>query len=77
MIHNKMATKTDITSVPVQKYGEVKLTLENVLLPSDKLNPTPSKSDGLDSDTEFDLRVLGCELIQTSGFLLRLPHVRY
>ncbi|ELK19574.1 Cyclin-L2 [Pteropus alecto] len=32
-------------------------------------------SSGLDTDTETDLRVVGCELIQAAGILLRLPQV--
>uniref|UniRef100_A0A3P9PTS8 Cyclin L1a n=1 Tax=Poecilia reticulata TaxID=8081 RepID=A0A3P9PTS8_POERE len=31
--------------------------------------------DGLDLNTETDLRILGCELIQSAGILLRLPQV--
>ncbi|XP_018012643.1 cyclin-L1 [Hyalella azteca] len=69
-------TKTEaVATMPVQKYGKVVLTLDNVLLPPEKLNPSPSSLDGLDADTEYDLRVLGCEMIQTSGILLRLPQV--
>lgn len=49
------------------------LTLENVLLPEEKLSPTPSMVDGLSAETEQDLRILGCEFIQTSGILLKLP----
>jgi len=30
-------------------------------------------ADQLPFDTEFDLRLVGCELIQTSGRLLKLP----
>ena len=56
-------------------FSEVILTLENVLIPQERLSPTPSMLDGLDSETEMDLRILGCELIQTSGILLRLPQV--
>lgn len=51
------------------------LTLENCLLPETKLDLTPSQADGLDQDTEIDLRILGCELIQTAGILLKLPQV--
>ena len=58
-----------------REFSEVILTLQNVLLPPDKLSPTPSMSDGLDNETEMDLRILGCELIQTSGILLKLPQV--
>ena len=57
-------------------FSRVILTLENVLIPEEKLSPSPSVQDGLDMDTETDLRILGCELIQTSGILLKLPQVR-
>ena len=56
-------------------FSKVILTLENVLIPDDKLSPTPSSQDGLDSETEQDLRILGCELIQMCGILLKLPQV--
>jgi hypothetical protein len=59
------------------EYGSVVLTLSNVLLPSDKLypNPTPSMIEGLSYDIEYDLRLIGCELIQTACLLLKLPQV--
>ena len=57
-------------------FSRVILTLETVLVPEDKLSPSPSLQDGLDSETEMDLRILGCELIQSSGVLLKLPQVR-
>ncbi|CAH1117621.1 unnamed protein product [Phaedon cochleariae] len=56
-------------------YGKVELTLINQLLPEEKLSPTPSQLDGLGMDTETDLRIYGCELIQTAGILLKLPQV--
>ncbi|KAJ8320186.1 hypothetical protein KUTeg_001773 [Tegillarca granosa] len=56
-------------------FSKVILTLDNVLIPEDKLSPTPSLQDGLDSETEMDLRIIGCELIQTAGILLKLPQV--
>ncbi|TRY93883.1 hypothetical protein DNTS_023789 [Danionella cerebrum] len=56
-------------------YSEVFLTIDNSLIPGDKLSPTPSMQDGLDLYTETDLRILGCELIQSAGILLRLPQV--
>ena len=31
--------------------------------------------DGLDWDTEYELRNMGCELIQKAGIYLRLPQV--
>ena len=36
---------------------------------------TPSQAHGLTREDETDLRILGCELIQSSGILLRLPQV--
>jgi hypothetical protein len=59
------------------EYGNVVLTLSSVLLPSDKLYPnsTPSMTEGLTWDIEYDLRLIGCELIQTAGLLLKLPQV--
>lgn len=63
------------TKLSTKPYGKVTLTLKNQLLPEDKLSITPSQSDGLDSDTETDLRIYGCELIQTAGILLKLPQV--
>ncbi|XP_055375635.1 cyclin-L1 [Condylostylus longicornis] len=56
-------------------YNKIVLTLENSLLPEEKLEETPSGLDGLDKETEKDLRILGCELIQSAGILLRLPQV--
>uniref|UniRef100_A0A8C8EX22 Cyclin-L1 n=1 Tax=Oncorhynchus tshawytscha TaxID=74940 RepID=A0A8C8EX22_ONCTS len=56
-------------------YSEVYLTISNSLIPEERLQPTPSMLDGLDLHTETDLRILGCELIQSAGILLRLPQV--
>lgn len=56
-------------------YNKIVLTLENSLIPEPKLDQTPSRLDGLDAETEKDLRILGCELIQTAGILLKLPQV--
>lgn len=73
-----MADKTGDTllaaKIPKQ-YGRVIINLENCLLPPERLLNTPSSLDGLDPETEMDLRILGCELIQTAGILLRLPQV--
>ena len=51
------------------------ISLETPILPKEKLYPTPSMKDSLKYEDEFDLRVTGCELIQTSGRLLKLPQV--
>lgn len=58
-----------------RQFGKIILTLENCLLSDNKLQETPSQQDGLDRETETDLRVLGCELIQIAGILLKLPQV--
>lgn len=56
-------------------FSKVIITLENCLVPVDKLSPTPSENDGIEKEVEMDLRILGCELIQTAGILLKLPQV--
>ena len=56
-------------------YSEVYLTIDNSLIPEERLSPTPSMLDGLDLHAETDLRILGCELIQSAGILLRMPQV--
>ncbi|CRK92084.1 CLUMA_CG005671, isoform B [Clunio marinus] len=59
-----------------RNYGKIILTLENAILSSEKLEAsTVSQQDGLSKDIELDLRILGCELIQTAGILLKLPQV--
>ena len=73
---NMAADKPEKEKNDVQKqFGSVIITLENCILPSGKLYSTPSVYDGLDLDTETDLRILGCEFIQTAGILLKLPQV--
>ena len=57
-------------------YGKVVISLENVVLPEEKLIQTPSRIDGLDEEVEIDLRIVGCEYIQMAGILLKLPQVR-
>jgi len=61
----------------VRDFSRVIITLDNILIPEEKLSATPSMLDGLNLETETDLRILGCELIQTSGILLKLPQVSY
>lgn len=56
-------------------YSEVSLTIDHSLIPEERLSPTPSMQDGLDLQAETDLRILGCELIQSAGIILRLPQV--
>lgn len=59
-----------------RQFDKIILTLENCLLPENRLEETPSQQDGLDKQVEIDLRILGCELIQVAGILLKLPQVR-
>ena len=56
-------------------YSSVTISLENCIIPDEKLSTTPSLLDGLDLETETDLRAIGCELIQSAGILLKLPQV--
>lgn len=66
-------TTTTSTAPPIN----LKISLKMELLPNEKLYPTPSMQDGLLFEDEFDLRLIGCELIQTAGRLLKLPQVRF
>ncbi|KAI8820265.1 cyclin-L1, partial [Fimicolochytrium jonesii] len=52
-----------------------KLSLQNSVLTVEQLQTTPSMDDGIPKELEYELRVLGCELIQSAGILLRLPQV--
>uniref|UniRef100_A0AAY4AGA5 Cyclin-like domain-containing protein n=1 Tax=Denticeps clupeoides TaxID=299321 RepID=A0AAY4AGA5_9TELE len=58
-----------------KRYSEVFLAIDSSTIPEERLSPTPSALDGLDPETETDLRILGCELVQSAGILLRLPQV--
>ncbi|XP_030378148.1 cyclin-L1 [Scaptodrosophila lebanonensis] len=75
--HDGAARVDGEASKPVypRLFNKIVLTLENSLIPEDKIDVTPSSQDGLDHETEKDLRILGCELIQTAGILLKLPQV--
>lgn len=73
-ISNDHPSSTNCSNDPII-YGEIRLTLENCILPADRLQNTPSVADGLTVQEEYELRLLGCELIQTGGILLRLPQV--
>lgn len=69
------STNNDGILIGDRFFSEVYLTIDNSLIPEERLSPTPSMLDGLDLHTETDLRILGCELIQSAGILLRLPQV--
>lgn len=68
---------SDVKQSPASNrtFSKVVITLENILLPEDRLSPTPSMQDGLAYEVEVDLRIIGCEMIQTAGILLKLPQV--
>lgn len=70
------ATESKEKETLKRTYGKIVLMLENATLSSEKLETkTVSQQDGLSQETEMDLRILGCELIQTAGILLKLPQV--
>ncbi|XP_056614870.1 cyclin-L2-like isoform X2 [Triplophysa dalaica] len=56
-------------------YSGVALTLENCLLPPERVHCSPSRAHGLPARTEQQLRSRMCEMIQSAGILLRLPQV--
>jgi cyclin L len=76
------ATESKEKETLKKTYGKIVLTLENAIIPDSDLEKldselgTVSQRDGLSKQTELDLRILGCELVQTAGILLKLPQVR-
>ncbi|XP_043917808.1 cyclin-L1-like isoform X1 [Protopterus annectens] len=56
-------------------YSSVEITLKNCVIPEERVQFTASMVDGLDLEVETDLRIVGCELIQAAGILLKLPQV--
>ncbi|VDD85663.1 unnamed protein product [Enterobius vermicularis] len=63
-----------------RQYSTINISADKWLLTLDpesvkKLESPPSLTDGLDIETEKDLRYLGCEIIQSGAILLRLPQV--
>lgn len=47
--------------------------LDTFYVSEDQLANSPSRKDGIDDSTESTLRRFGCDLVQESGILLRLP----
>ncbi|KAF4370273.1 hypothetical protein G4B88_012957 [Cannabis sativa] len=47
--------------------------IDTFYLTNDQLQNSPSRKDNIDEPTETTLRIYGCDLIQESGILLRLP----
>ena len=59
-----------------KEFGKVVISLENSILPLEVLENTPSRKDGISESLETDLRMVGCDYIQSAGILLKLPQVR-
>ncbi|CAN6469247.1 unnamed protein product [Victoria cruziana] len=47
--------------------------IDTFYVTEEQLHNSPSRKDDIDEQTEMTLRLYGCELIQESGILLRLP----
>ena len=60
---------------PIKEYSKIVLSLDNCIVPKERLLNTPSRQDGVGCELEVKLRLLGCECIQTAGLLLKLPQV--
>ncbi len=75
-ISNSTTSTTTVATLAQQPTNvNFKVRLDVPLMNSEQLYPTPSMKDNLSFDVEFDLRLTGCELIQTAGRLLKLPQV--
>ena len=59
----------------VKEFSHIALSLDNCIIPDERLRNTPSFKDGMDHDLEVDIRITGCEFIQSAGLLLKLPQV--
>ena len=60
---------------PPKEFNRVIISLENSIIPEEALDNTPSRKDGIPESLEMDLRVVGCDYIQSAGLLLKLPQV--
>lgn len=60
---------------PVKDFSRTQLSLDNCIIPNERLLNTPSSKDGCSHELEVDLRIVGSEYIQSAGLLLRLPQV--
>ncbi|KAL5566182.1 hypothetical protein UlMin_029346 [Ulmus minor] len=47
--------------------------IDTFYLSDEQLQNSPSRKDGIDEATEITLRIYGCDLVQESGILLKLP----
>ncbi|XP_040869009.1 cyclin-L1-1-like isoform X1 [Glycine max] len=57
----------------VKDKGMIYTAIDTFYLTDEQLANSPSRKDGIDEATETTLRIYGCDLIQESGILLRLP----
>ena len=62
---------------PLKEFSSIVLNLENTIIPDERLRDTPSAKDGVSHELEVDLRITGCEYIQSGGTLLKLPQNVY
>jgi hypothetical protein len=51
------------------------LHLDSFYLTEEQLENSPSRQDGIDKDTEANLRMYGCEIIQEAGLMLSFDQV--
>ena len=76
----KLKSSINLFSFPVVIMEAVKqfdriVLSSDVIVPIERLLNTPSQKDGMSHDLEVDLRVTGCDYIQSAGLLLKLPQV--
>ena len=60
---------------PIKEFRGIELSLDNRVIPNERLLNTPSFKDGVSHELETDLRIVGCEYIQSAGLMLKLPQV--
>ncbi|KHN16159.1 Cyclin-L1-1 [Glycine soja] len=75
---NDLAVHFTFVSTPdpdlrVKDKGMIYTAIDTFYLTDEQLAISPSRKDGIDEATETSLRIYGCDLIQESGILLRLP----
>ncbi|KAL7590190.1 hypothetical protein Lser_V15G40174 [Lactuca serriola] len=51
----------------------ISAAVDTFYLTDEQLHNSPSRKDGIDEATKTTLRIYGCDLIQESGILLRIP----
>lgn len=59
----------------VPDFSVVIFNASAVFVLEETLTKSPSSFDAISPELETDLRIAGCELIQTAGQLLKLPQV--